>query len=423
MPQNWKAYKLKDVVNYVNGGAWAASCYNESGIPVVRVSDVNNGAVDLSACKYLDSVYADKYVNHRLINDDLIVCTVGSHPDQQSSVVGGIGIVSKEVEGSYLNQNAVLLRSIDSELLDQKWLGYLGKSPIFKNHIENEARGSANQVRIAISNLLLLEFDLPSLPIQRRIASILSSLDDKIELNLEMNKTLEEMAMALYKHWFVDSTIEDIESLPLAEVLDFIVDNRGKTAPTSDSGIPLIATNCVKNLRIYPSFEKVRYIDEETYNNWFRSHPVSGDVLFVNKGAPGSVNLVPDPVDFCIAQDMIALRVKEALISNYYLFAYLRLKSTQDEIKNKSVGTTIPHLKKTDLLKFQIPIPKPDNLKRFTNVVTPIFKKLNLIQIESQTLTTLRETLLPKLISGEIEVLLVILALGSFIYIGVQCLR
>jgi len=145
--------------------------------------------------------------------------------------------------------------------------------------------------------------------------------------------------------------------LPLPDVLAFIVDNRGKTVPTAETGIPLIATNCIKNNELYPVFEKIRYLSEDTYKNWFRAHPIPGDIIFVNKGAPGRVCLVPDPVGFCIAQDMMAFRVNDKIINNKYLFAVLRSPQFQTQIEQFHVGTLIPHFKKGDLDKLLIPIP------------------------------------------------------------------
>src|SRR5438105_2254376 len=92
------------------------------------------------------------------------------------------------------------------------------------------------------------------------------------------------------------------------KLISAIVDNRGRTCPTAAAGTPLIATNCVKNDGLYPVYEKVRYVDDGTYAAWFRAHPEPGDILFVCKGSPGNVAMVPDPVDFCIAQDMVAVR-------------------------------------------------------------------------------------------------------------------
>jgi type I restriction enzyme S subunit len=138
-----------------------------------------------------------------------------------------------------------------------------------------------------------------------------------------------------------------------------VVDNRGKTCPTADSGIPLIATNCVVNNSLYPIYEKVRYISEETYKTWSRDHPRPGDMIFVLKGTPGRVAWVPDPVDFCIAQDMVAIRADERKIFPKYLFAVLRSDTIQQQIEGLHVGSLIPHFKKGDFDELKIPIVEP----------------------------------------------------------------
>lgn len=145
--------------------------------------------------------------------------------------------------------------------------------------------------------------------------------------------------------------------IPITDLLKFIVDNRGKTVPTAAYGHKLIATNCVTNNTLFPVYEKVRYLSDETYHTWFRAHPIPGDILFVNKGTPGRVCMVPDPVDFCIAQDMIALRADDSKIYNKYLFAVLRSREIQQQIYNTSVGDVIPHFKKQFMEQILIPVP------------------------------------------------------------------
>ena len=90
------------------------------------------------------------------------------------------------------------------------------------------------------------------------------------------------------------------------------------------------------------------------YSNWFRGHPSPGDILFVNKGTPGRVCLVPDPINFCVAQDMVALQVDESVIYPPYLFAALRSRQVRKSIENMHVGTMIPHFKKGDFDLLQI---------------------------------------------------------------------
>ncbi|CDF94935.1 MULTISPECIES: restriction endonuclease subunit S [unclassified Pseudomonas] len=148
------------------------------------------------------------------------------------------------------------------------------------------------------------------------------------------------------------------QEISLKDAVQFIVDNRGRTAPTVDIGIVLIATNCVSNQDLYPKKLNVRFVSQATYNNWFRSHPLSGDILLTNKGSQnGAVCLVPDPVDFCIAQDMVALRADPKKIEPLYLFAALRSDLVQQRIKALNVDAVIPHLKKTDFDKLFIPLP------------------------------------------------------------------
>ena len=149
------------------------------------------------------------------------------------------------------------------------------------------------------------------------------------------------------------------KTIPLSKTTKFIVDNRGRTAPTAECGIPLIATNCISNEQLYPAYDRIRFVTTETYENWFRSHPVPGDIILTNKGSQnGAVCLVPDPVDFVIAQDMVALRADEKIIDPLFLFAALRSAEVQREIKNLDVSGIIPHFKKSDFDKLHLPYPK-----------------------------------------------------------------
>ncbi len=149
----------------------------------------------------------------------------------------------------------------------------------------------------------------------------------------------------------------EVEEYSLKDLLSRIVDNRGRTCPTAETGTALIATNCIKDDQLYPVFENVRWVDQETMETWFRGHPEPGDILFVLKGSPGRCCLVPDPINFCIAQDMLALRADESKVSQKFLFALLRSSIVRNAIDNLHVGTMIPHFKKGDFdqLTFQIP--------------------------------------------------------------------
>ena len=164
----------------------------------------------------------------------------------------------------------------------------------------------------------------------------------------------------------------------LTDLLELIIDNRGKTVPTVEKGIKLIATNCILNNKLFPVYEKVRYISQETYDTWFRAHPKPGDIIFVNKGTPGKVCMVPEPIDFCIAQDMMAFRADSNKIYNKYLFSVLRSKKIQNKISNSTVGTLIPHYKKEQLKDIIIPVPDEKTQIKIGNLYYDISFKIEL---------------------------------------------
>lgn len=184
-----------------------------------------------------------------------------------------------------------------------------------------------------------------------------------------------------------------VREVPFSELLSAIVDNRGKTCPTSDTGIPLIATNCIRNELLYPTYENARFVSQETHSLWFRGHPKPGDILFVNKATPGRVCLVPDPVDFCIAQDMVAVRADAGKVYPRYLFAVLRSGIVQERIGTMHVGTLIPHFKKGDFDKLMIPVPERESQKFIGDSYYELSAKIDLNRRMNETLEAMARAL------------------------------
>lgn len=164
--------------------------------------------------------------------------------------------------------------------------------------------------------------------------------------------------------------------MPLTQLLSDIIDNRGKTCPTAQKGFPLIATNCIKHCSIYPTFENIRYVSQETLMTWFRAELRPNDILFVNKGTPGRVCLVPDPITFCAAQDMVGLRANPDKVYYKYLFAVLRSSFIQEKIGNFHVGIAIPHFKKTDMDELLIPVPDMSIQKKIGDLYCQLSEKI-----------------------------------------------
>jgi len=186
----------------------------------------------------------------------------------------------------------------------------------------------------------------------------------------------------------------EMRRISLKNAVEFIVDNRGKSAPTESSGIVLIATNCVNNRDLYPRKESVRFVSQHTYDNWFRAHPIPGDILLTNKGSQnGAVCLVPRSVDFCIAQDMVALRADSTKIVPLYLFAALRSDLIQKRIKALNVDAVIPHFKKTDFDKLLIPLPDLVTQDYIGNLYFELSSRIELLRNINITLEGIAQAL------------------------------
>jgi type I restriction enzyme S subunit len=189
------------------------------------------------------------------------------------------------------------------------------------------------------------------------------------------------------------SPADEIEWKPFTELLSTIIDNRGRTCPVGDLGIPLIATNCIDSESLYPRYNTTRYVSAETYQTWFRGHPKSGDILFVCKGSPGRTNWTPDPVDFCIAQDMVAVRADPRKIYPKYLFAALRSSVVLSQIDNMHVGTMIPHFKKGDFDKLNIPVPDKKSQHEIGDFYFVVSERIDLIRKTNSTLEAIAQAL------------------------------
>jgi type I restriction enzyme S subunit len=184
--------------------------------------------------------------------------------------------------------------------------------------------------------------------------------------------------------------------LPFGSLLKDVIDNRGRTCPFAKTGFPLIATNCILNNQLYPHFINVRYVNDETYRTWFRGHPLPGDIIFVLKGTPGRVAWVPNPVNFCIAQDMVAIRADESKVSPKYLFAVLRSNAIQEQIIGLHVGSLIPHFKKGDFNDLKIPIFDRNIQDYIGDQYFDFSLKIDLLRRQNATLEDIAETLFRK---------------------------
>jgi type I restriction enzyme, S subunit len=403
----WKSGELGQFVEFINGGAWSASEYVEDGIPIVRVSDIRDGTIHLENCKYLPEESLEKYKKHILSKGDLIVTTVGSHPTQPGSVVGRAAIVPKHAHGTVLNQNAVRIVTSNPSL-DQSFLGYLGKSQIFHDFIVSRARGAANQVRMAISELSKMPVCIPPLPTQRKIASILSAYDDLIENNTRRIRILEEMSQAIYQEWFVKLRFpghqhvrmvesemglipEGWEVVNLGALVDFKKGKKPKNIfdEPGDNRHPLFLIEGLReNPKQFTNDKAVVYVDEEDII-MVMDGASSGKVFIGKRGAIGSTLGVYRPYN-------------KKVLSPYYLFLFLSTNFLL--VSDNNIGSAIPHANKNFIRNLLIIIPPNNIAESFNKVVPSLFKQLQHYHLTNIILHKTRDLLLPTLVGGKTKV-------------------
>ena len=245
---------------------------------------------------------------------------------------------------------------------------------------------------------------VPPLPTQQKIAAILSSLDDKIELNNKINTNLEKQAQALFKNTFANKidNVSEKDGKPLDTLID-IVDNRGKTPPSSNekNDFPILDVGALNSTgRIIDYKNCTKYVDEQTYNTFFRDgHPRENDILISTVGSLAQMKFFKGDKG-CIAQNVVAFRTLNT--SPFYLYEYL--KFIKNDLLAYDIGSVQPSIKVTHIIKHLIYIPTNDELANFDSFAKSITEQIYNNVCENERLISFRDTLLPKLMNGEIEV-------------------
>lgn len=198
----WQPALLGNLIDTKKGYAFKSGWYCDTGRRIVKVNSFTEDSIDSKGLICIPEVIAADYMKYELHVGDVILQTVGSWPNNPASVVGKCVRTPRDAAGSLLNQNAVKLSP--SKHIYKQFLFYLLKSENFKTYIIGTAQGAANQASITLESIRGYEFDLPPLPIQHRIADILSTYDDLIENNQRRIQILENMARSLYRAWFVE---------------------------------------------------------------------------------------------------------------------------------------------------------------------------------------------------------------------------
>ena len=316
------------------------------------------------------------------------------------------------VESPFWTVDTMFWSIINTDKVDPKFLFY----SICKRDFASMNVGSAvPSMTVNILNDIQISYP-KNIEDQRRIASILSSLDRKIELNNKINADLEEMAQAIFKNWFVDfepfkdGKFVDSELGMIPEGwkvgrLDEIADVVGGSTPSkakpeyyTQKGIAWLTPKDLSNHpAVYSSRGEID-ITEEGYNSTSTKLMPKGTVLFTSRAPIGYISIAQN--DICTNQGFKSVVPKKAGTCFLYCF----LKYVTPEIENKSTGSTFKEASGSLMKSLQVIMPEQKVFEDFETIVSPLFVRIESLEKENSRLSLLRDTLLPRLMSGELEV-------------------
>ena len=373
MKEDWKECKLGDVVeinqnSFSEKENWMFVNYLDTG------SITENKISEIQYINLIDEKLPSR-AKRKVKKNSIIYSTV--RPNQKH-----FGII-KSFPENFLVSTGFAVLDVNKKIAFPDFVYYY----LIQNENTESLHAIAEQTTSAYpaikpSDIADISIILPPLATQQKIAKILSSLDDKIELNNKINDNLEQQAQAIFKSWFVD--FEPFggkmpKGWKMGKLSDLITVKYGKDHKKLEDG----------SYPVYGSGGIMRYVDKFLYDK--------ESVLIPRKGTLNNVFYINEPfwsVDTMFYTEM----TKENLAKFVYFFVKGK------DLNSMNAGSAVPSMTTEILNAIEVVIPSDEYLEKFENIVSPMFKQIKQCIIENENLASIRDTLLPKLMSGEIEV-------------------
>lgn len=422
--------KLADLTRKIGSGATprgGKNAYKGGEFSLIRSQNVLDFSFSFDGLVKINAEQANALSNVEVFEGDVLLNITGDS-------VARCCQVDPDCLPARVNQHVCIIRP-KTNVLDAKFLKYFFLVPYQKQHLL--MLSSAGATRSALTKGMIEDLEIPDFSItdQKAIAHILGTLDDKIELNQKMNQTLGDIAKAIFKSWFVDfdpvcakaegrptgldAEISDLfpdafEDSEVGEIpagwalktIGDIADCVGGGTPSTkspefwDDGIHAWTTpKDLSNSRSIHLMQTDRKITDLGLKKISSGLLPAGTVLLSSRAPVGYLALATEPT--AINQGYIALRPK-GTVSNYYLLNWC--DTNLSEIKSRASGTTFAEISKASFRPIRALAPHDDVMSAFHRIVSPIYERVHVSSKETQLLEDLRDTLLPKLISGELRI-------------------
>jgi type I restriction enzyme S subunit len=383
---DWNECELEEVAE-VQTGPFGSQLKNEQyitgGTPVVTVEHINNFRIVDFEYPSVTDVDKNRLSKYLLKAGDIVFTRVGS--------VDLSAYVKPHQDGWMFSSR--MLRVRPSQKIDSRFLSYFFQQKRFREYILNISVG-ATMPSINTEILKGIPISHPPLPEQKAIATVLSSLDDKIDLLHRQNKTLEAMAETLFRQCFVEEAQDDWKEGKIPDEFDYVmgVSPPGESYNETGEGIPMFQGNA--------DFE-FRFPKRRIFTTNPKRFAEKYDTLISVRAPVGAQNMANEKC--CIGRGVAAFRYKRN--NDYYTYTYFKLRSLMEEIKQfNNTGTVFGSISKANFETLDILLPPDDLIDRFQVLIKPIDDKVISNNNQISTLEKLRDTLLPKLMSGEVRV-------------------
>lgn len=359
-----------------------------SGIPFIMASDIQNSKIDLKGCKFISESQARSLRKGFAKTGDVLLT--------HKATLGRTAIVPKlKTDFIILTPQVTYYRIKNKHRIDNNYLKYYFDTPDFQKTIQNHGDAGSTRAYIGITAQYDLPVILPPFKEQKAIASVLSSLDDKIDLLHRQNKTLESMAETLFRQWFIESPQKYWTEKPLSEIATFTNGLACQNFPVNagELGLPVLKikelnTGITDSSDIASSNVKPEYIVHH------------GDIIF-SWSASLMVKIWSGPN--CVLNQHL-FNVKSDKYPKWFYYEWCKYHLKEFISISQSHATTMGHIKRKDLDEAKVIIPSDEEMKKM-NIEMDLILSQHIEKLKQiQTLEKLRDTLLPKLMSGEVRV-------------------
>ena len=369
--------RLGDVVEFQNGYAFKSNSFISNGDhKIVKIKEIKSGNVIFfpDSASINTNVDFEKYEIHY---DDIVFALTGdpvSKPNPRSWV-GRVARYNRK-EPAYINQRVCIMRPKNNNIVNPLYVYYYFRQFSAFYKLASLAKGSASQANISTKDIENFNIVFPPIEKQTTIVSILNSIEQKISINALINKNLAQLAQAIYADIFITNADP---AWPIGHLSDLITVRYGKDHKKLDNG----------PFPVYGSGGVMRYVERPIYEK--------ESVLIPRKGTLNNVMYVNEP--FWSVDTMFYTEMK---LPDVAKFIYHFVKSK--DLASLNAGSAVPSMTTDILNAMELYIPDAETLKRFESIVGPMYRAMQHNTEESKKLAAVRDSLLPRLMSGELDV-------------------